>query len=315
MTFSRPLACLLLVGAVMMAAAACARRTEIIGRLPDGAVGDGPVGDGPMDVPPGVEASPPEGGAGDAPDGSSMALCPAPAPQPAPPEPVWNCGPGCWRHDQIDQSVFAAPPRPAPGRAPEIVYPIPNSVHPTNLARITVHWRRAIVEQTSFRLRFEAGFGVAYDFLVPYAAPVGGTPFDQLDSLFAIPDAMWRFVEYRLAGSVVTLTITAHDSLANVVDVSRPVPIRFARGPVEGGLYYLTTEPPGRGIQRHLFGSAQVQPLVRPGVEPYTLRLRRLPLHQSRWASAGLRCHLRRKSGSGQHQSGVAANRAAWNAG
>jgi WD40-like Beta Propeller Repeat len=257
----RPLACLLM----LLLAGACARRTDIIGRLPDGAVADGP-----SDVPPGVDANLPETGAGDVPD-FPFALCPAPAQQPPVSEPVGNCGPNRWCQGQVAPALFEAASRPAPVRSPEIVYPIANSVHPTNLARITVQWKRALVEQTSFRLRFQVDAGAIYDLYVPYVMPVNpGGPIDQLDSLYTVPDGIWRYIADRSVGSVVSLTVAAHDSLANVVDVSRPVGIRFASGPVEGGLYYMTTELPGRGIQRHLFGTGHVDSLIPAGVAPYT---------------------------------------------
>ena len=265
MTTRRPLACLLLL-LLAAAAAGCARRTEIIGRLPDGAV------DAPADVPPGVEVTDPvEAGQGAGPDVAGLPLCPTPAERPPVSAPSWNCGANCWRSDQVDLSVFnSAPARPPPARPPEVLYPIATSVHPTNLPRITVHWRRALVEQRSFRLRFDGGAGRTFDLYVPYATPANpGGPVDLLDSLFTVPDAIWRYIADQSAGKAVSLTVAAHDSLANVVDVSSPVPIRFAAGPVEGGLHYMTMLVPGRGIQRHLFGTGRVDPLVVPGAEPY----------------------------------------------
>jgi hypothetical protein len=184
MTARRPLACLLLLAV----AAACARRTEIIGRLPDGAVGDAPV-----DVPPGVEANGPETGGGrdlsDGRDVPGLALCPSPALLENVPVPTWNCGTGNqWCEGQVSPASFTAAPRAAPGQLPTIQYPLSNSVHPTNLPRITVHWKRALIDQTTFRLRFVAP-GVIFDLFVPYGRPVNpGGPIDDLDSVYTVPE-------------------------------------------------------------------------------------------------------------------------------
>jgi hypothetical protein len=258
MSLGGPLAGLLL----LTLAAGCARRTEIIGRLIDG-------GDGPVDVPAGVEAGPAETGGGDFPDAAARMLCPPPGPLPPVIAPTGNCGPDRWCEGAVTPALFEGPARPAPARPPSILYPLANSVHPTNLPRITVQWKRALVEQTSFRLRFDAGGGRRYELFVPHAQPAGAAgPVDQLDDAYPVPEALWRFIGQQSAGRSVSLTVAAHDSLANVIDESAPVVFRFA-GPVEGALYYMTTEGAGRGIQRYLFGAVGAQPLVQPGAEPY----------------------------------------------
>jgi hypothetical protein len=200
-----------------------------------------------------------------------LALCPPPASLENVPVPAWNCGPGTqWCEGQVSPAPFTAAPRAGTGQLPTILYPINNSVHPTNLPRITVHWKRALIDQTTFRLRFAVAPGVAYDLFVPYGRPVNpGGPIDDLDSVYTVPEVIWRHIADRSKGLAVTLTVTAHDSLANVLDESRPATIRFAPGPVEGGLYYMSTEGAGRGIQRHLFGTGQVELLIPARVEPY----------------------------------------------
>ena len=257
----RPLACLLM----LLIAGACARRTEIIGRLPDGAVVEAGGEGGPgLDVPAGD-------GAGDAPGDPVLALCPSPGLQNLIPRPMWTCGDGCWNDPRVDRAVFAAPARPGAAMPPVISYPLANSVHPTNLGPLTVQFSRASVQQTSFRIRLDAGQGVSYDLFVPYTEPFGSaTPYSQLQSLHVIPEQTWRYLGQQHPGAELTITVAAYDATANVVDVSAPLPVRFAVGPVEGALYYLTVEPPNNGIQRHLLGTAQVEPLVRPGQPPFS---------------------------------------------
>ena len=145
--------------AVTMAAAACARRTEIIGRLPDGAVSDGPV-----DLPPGVEVAGRRRGRG---RGRRRRARRWPVARPAPPlpmvsPPAWNCDgrARCVRDPLLDPTLFAAlsAARADPDitQRPAIVYPLERSVHPMNLPRITVQWNRASTNQTAFRIRAAA---------------------------------------------------------------------------------------------------------------------------------------------------------------
>jgi hypothetical protein len=275
MSFSRPLACLLLVGAVVLAAAACARRTEIIGRLPDGAVGDGPV-----DLPPAVEAAggSEAGGAGgvDGPDSGPVA-CPSPPALPIVSPPAWTCDgrERCLRDPLLDPAVFAAlstaPEDTDITQRPAIVYPLERSVHPMNLPRITVQWNRATTNQTAFRIRLQRPGDVSsvIDVFVPHVAPTNvPTPVQPEDAIYELPETLWRYVARQNAGGELAITVSAYDALSNRVATSPARTIRFSPAPVEGGLYYLSLEV-SRGIKRYLFGAREAEVMVpsRPDVD------------------------------------------------
>ena len=262
MTARRPLACLLL-----LLTAACARRTEIIGRLPDGAVVDGPV-----DLPPGVEAGGGgEGGGAGGADGTTFGCPPAP-PLPMVSPPTWNCDgrARCVRDPLLDATLFAAlsaaPPDPDITQRPAIVYPLEGSIHPMNLPRITLQWNRASTNQTAFHIRLQrpGDAGSTIDLYVPHIVPSGTpAPVQPEDAIYELPESLWRFVALENAGRELAITVTAYNAQSNTVATSLTRTIRFSPSPVEGALYYLSLEVT-RGIQRYLFGASEAKVILPP---------------------------------------------------
>jgi hypothetical protein len=241
------------VALAIVALAGCGRRSEFIGRvLADAAAGSGA-----------------DAGADGRETAGTAASCPADDPAPAPvPPPVWSCGERCLRDPRVDPASFrAAATDPDPQHRPAIVYPFDGSIHPPNLARLTVQWRRSSQDQDAFRVRIDPGGGQRpYELHLPYAHPVaaGGTVTDELDASFEIPPPVWRHIARQHAGSAVSLTVAALDGASNRIAESAPVSVRLSPSGIEAGLFYLATEPPASGIQRHVFGAEAAQPLVRP---------------------------------------------------
>jgi hypothetical protein len=221
----RPLRALILLGAL-----ACARRSELIGAV---ILADA-----------GRDADPDTGDTGAA---ETPAACPFPEPAlPTVPEPVWNCGPGCFAEPGApDPTVFATAAPDDPGRAPALVYPAAGSVHPTNLARITLQWTRAPgAVQSGFRVEIGPRPGGApFRFYLPYrtdGAESVPTPLALEDVAYAAPPEHWRFIARELAGRDVTLTLAAYDPSTARIAVAPAVPLRFTAGPVEAAIVYLT---------------------------------------------------------------------------
>jgi WD40 repeat protein len=262
----RPLACLL----TLLIAGACARRTEIIGRLPDGAVADGPG-----DLPPGLEmGGGTSGNGGDAGDGTPFG-CPAPPPLPLVSTPTWTCDgrARCLRDPLLDAAVFAAVSAatedPDITQRPAIVYPLAGSVHPMNLPRITVQWNRATTNQTAFRIRLQlpGDDTSAIDLYVPHVVPFSTpAPVQPEDAIYELPETLWRYVAWENAGRELAITVSAYNSLSNRIATSSPRTIRFSPAPLEGGLYYLSLEVT-RGIKRYLFGAREASVIVPPTPE------------------------------------------------
>jgi hypothetical protein len=240
----------------------CARRSEFIGTvLPDGAGGDGgrdadgPVGEGGNDAP--------------------AAVCPVPGVAPIPvPEPRWTCGTGCLEEPSAVSRAVLAAAADEPAGGPEIVYPLEGSVHPINLPRLTLQWRRAVgAGQTAFHISIEPRShpGTTYEFFVPYQPPPGAAPRPPEEVIYELRPEYWTFVASKLAGEEASIKIAAYDPAANKNAVSAPRTIRFTAAAVEGALHYVTLlagTPPAadqRGIRRHVMGTSTSELLVRPG--------------------------------------------------
>ena len=230
----------------------CARRTEFIGNLVDAGA---PIGDGDA--------------TGDASDPLAAFCLAADPPPPATLEPVWTCptvAPHCWRDPSpaVDPALFAAAV-PAASGAPVLVYPPAGSFHPINLPRITVQWMRVTgATQRAFHLRIRSltKASNSYDFFVPEQAPMGVPATSPLEAMvFPIPERFWRRIGSDNAGSDVQITVAGYDATTNQVATSAPVAIHFSAAAVEGGLFFLATEPQST-VWRHLFGSTAAQPLV-----------------------------------------------------
>jgi hypothetical protein len=239
---------------------ACARHREFIGRVQQS---DGPVVS---------DAGRPAVEVGFEPPAAPLAGCSAADPAPPPvPAPAWNCGgrPRCWRDEPVDPaSLAAALPDADPLRRPDLVYPPAGSVHPINLATITLQWLRGSPGQTAFRIRIagDSPGESPFELYVPYVRPSGPTLPQELDVSYAVPEPVWRHIAERSAGGAVAITVSGYDPATNRLAESPVKTIRFAPSPLEGGLYYLGTEPP-RGIHQHVFGTATARPLVQPGTD------------------------------------------------
>lgn len=274
MTFPRRLGVVsaaLLLGALT---ASCGRRSENIGRVitGTGGVGGGNGGsggssDGPFAPDHGEGAMGGDGGVE-----LAAAACdpPATAVLPASGDPGWNCNPRCRRELDfvIEQGLLDSSPVD-PTRAPVLVYPLAGSVHPVNLARLTVQWRRAPGGgQSQFRIRIAPASGTPYDLYVARKAPPPPAMAQESDVLYEIPEAVWRTIARDNAGAAVSLTVTAYDTLSMSTATSLPVAINFSARPLEGGLNFLATEPPQAGINRHLFGARGAHLLVARSPNP-----------------------------------------------
>lgn len=234
---------------VLLAALACARRSEVIGAAGD--AGAGPPGDGAGDVIP--------------------ASCPSDdTPLPAVPVPAWNCQgvDRCFRTDSaIDPTVFSSRADPDPARRPVLVYPPEGALLPVNLPPITLQWRRAPGGgQVAFRLRLEpAGNPEAgVDLLVPYRAPMRIPPPPALEDVaFEIPTEIWRHIARGNAGRTLEIIVAAYDPSTATVATSARIAIRLSRTPVHDGLYFQTSM--NGTINRHVFGTGRFDPLVPAG--------------------------------------------------
>jgi hypothetical protein len=247
------------VGLALLGVASCARQTEFIGRVQ----GDGAATDATR---PGVDAGAP----GDAPEEPPAATClSASTTLPEVPQPVWTCGrERCLKEGSVDPALFApgALVDAEPERRPRIEYPLGGSIHPVNLSQITLQWQRGGPGQTAFRITVApAGGGeTPFELFVPYAEPLGATRALERDASYAVPEGVWRYIARTYAGREVRLRITGHDPVRGI-STSDETAIQFSPAAVEGGLYYLETI--NRRIQRHVFGAAKVEAMVRPFTE------------------------------------------------
>ena len=244
------------------ATASCGRRSEYIGRVAGGGAGDASSDQSGSGGSAGNDAVAPGDGPGGMPaactgqDPSSLVLV----------RPAWNCNGGvrCFSEPDLplDPAVFqGAPVDPDPTRQPVIVYPLPGSLHPMNLARITLQWKRAVgAGQSAFRITITPDGLTPYQLYVRHHAPSGPTPAGETDAIFDVPETVWRWIAQESAGRIATITVAARD-VSGVVATSAPVSISFSPSPLEAGLHYLSTEI-AAGINRHVFGARASHLLV-----------------------------------------------------
>jgi WD40-like Beta Propeller Repeat len=256
---SRALALVLLV-------AACGRRTAFIGQPFADAVA--PVERPPLarDGPPGTspDASPvalPDA----SPDAPPAATCRADPPAAPVANPGWNCGPRCYRDDNVPADApFVGPPDP--GAEPKLAYPLPGSTHPINLTEVTLQWLRAPGgSQTAFHIRLTslADPGRPYDLFIPCRPPPPiPTPPPDTECTYPVPRQAWAALAAENAGGEMEIVIDASDRARATVTSSAPVRIRFTAAAIPGGVYYFSD--PGRGTMRGLPGAA-AQPFISPG--------------------------------------------------
>ncbi len=214
--------------------------------------------------------------------GASGLPAPPPAAAPAAPDVVptalppaeWNCGPRCFRDPGVaalppPADRFAGLPEASADVRPVIAYPLAGSLHPINVADLSVHFRRHPgVAQTIFRLRFQRAAGgqaggEGYDFFVPCTPPVDAPlPPAQDECVYALPVGAWLDLATALRGQAATLTVAATDGAGGSVATSAPLPLAFSPGAVEGGLYYWSTGL--QGTYRLLFGARKAKPFIVP---------------------------------------------------
>ena len=252
---------LLLAGLLAaIVAGGCARRSQFIGSvLTDGADGGS---DRPMGGAGGGTGGSGGGGASgtDGADGTPAACQAVDPPNIAVGEPGWNCGERCWQEPDGDRALFLATEDLGADRRPQILYPLPESLHPLNLANITLQWSRGVgAGQRHFRVRISPGQGTPYELFLGFSPPSGGiTPVRERDVAYRVPDRVWRRIAQDNAGASVTITVAGYDSIDRVVAPSPPITILFSPAPVVGGLYFLSTEL-APGIKRHVFGAGTAE--------------------------------------------------------
>jgi hypothetical protein len=243
-------------------ASACARQSEFIGNVAGQSGQSGRGGQGGQGNAP--------GGNGGAPGATCDFTVPA---VPVVSEPTWACGRNCIEESgAAPRTAFEAATPDDPGRVPEWAYPLPGSVHPINLPRLLLQWRRASGPgQTAFRITIEGRDrpGPPFEFLVPYTPPTQPTAPLATDVVYDVRPEHWKYIAAQLAGSEATLRVAALDPTANKVTTSAAVTIRFTAAPVEARVHYVTllegTPPDQRGLRRLTLGADTSELLVRPG--------------------------------------------------
>jgi hypothetical protein len=184
--------------------------------------------------------------------------------------PGWNCGDRCFTDENLPvppAPLFAGPVDPAPELAPAIVYPLPGSVHPLNLADLTVQWRRdAGGAQKYFRLRVVSTSDPLrhYVLYLPCRPPPPiPAPPEPAACTYALPPTLWTAIAAENRAGEVSLQIDASDPARGTVAPSPAVRISFAPGPVTGGIYYWSSER--QGPFRALLGGGPGQPVAPAG--------------------------------------------------
>lgn len=152
------------------------------------------------------------------------------------------------------------------GDAPEIVYPLPDAVHPNDLRRLTVQFRRGRSDFEVFRIRVEAAeSGVGYDFFTRCIA-VGRD-----GCRFLLEGAVWDNARADLVDKPTRLTVTGSTAPRGVQKSSEPIGLDIVSSQLQNkGFYYWSTVPSytgemaTAGIYRLPFGADQSQPFIMP---------------------------------------------------
>jgi hypothetical protein len=176
---------------------------------------------------------------------------------------IWNCGARCFR-DENPPPEFAVMPDPITANRPVLLYPLPGSVQPIDVADLTFHWRSARGVLSYYRVRVAPARDPAhpYDFYVPCRPPPSDpTPPAPDECTYPLPAAAWAQVAGENRDAEVIVTVEAADLSRKVVASSEPARLSFAPAAIEAGLYYFSQ---GRsGIVRRLVGTPE-QPFVLP---------------------------------------------------
>lgn len=150
------------------------------------------------------------------------------------------------------------------GDAPNVVYPLVDSVHPLDLRHLTVQFRRGRPDFSLFRVRIEAtDEPLAYDFFTPCLA------FDGDGCHYLLEGPTWDDARRELLGHPAQLTVTGTTARRGVLRVSEAVPLSVTPSQLtNNGFYYWTTRPDyaggGTGIFRLPFGADQAEPFLMP---------------------------------------------------
>jgi WD40-like Beta Propeller Repeat len=161
-------------------------------------------------------------------------------------------------------------PETALGDAPEIVYPLSGSVHPIDLRRLTVQFRRGRDDFQVFRVRIEApDSGVVYDFFTPCLAVAGD------GCRYLLEGGVWDNARADLVGKPALLSVTGSTSTHGVQRSSQPSSLDIVKSDLRNkGFYYWTTVPTytngvssQTGIFRLPFGADQAEPFIMPTSE------------------------------------------------
>jgi hypothetical protein len=186
--------------------------------------------------------------------------------------PEWNCGTNCFADPSVAAAgspagKFTGPVDATPVNQPALVYPLPGSMHPINLADITFHWRRGPgASQTLFRIRLggqSAGAPATYDFYVICKAPAPVSPPPAQEAcVYELPPGAWMAVTSQNRGGNLTITISATDGNGGPVATAASRTIAFSPDAVAGGLYYWSARL--TGTYRLLFGARKALPFISP---------------------------------------------------
>jgi hypothetical protein len=128
---------------------------------------------------------------------------------------------------------------------PKIVYPLDGSMHPLNIADVTVQWSGVAAQDGVYRLRFTNTAGTADIITVCRVA----------ECIYPVPVAVWHNMASANADRDVTLTVSAAGSQ---IRSSAPIRLRFSPANVNGGLYYWSTA--NQGLFRLTFGQRKAAP-------------------------------------------------------
>jgi hypothetical protein len=163
-----------------------------------------------------------------------------------------------WGGQLVDPRLPATAPmsfsgKESPAGGPRVVYPLDGSLHPTNLADITIQWQRGGAGQSLYRLRFQNERGT-FDIFTPCAEP---------ECIYPVPDDTWAKIAGTNRDRDVRLTVTAAGTGGGTDAASAPVNMRFSPGRVEGGLYYWSTSL--QGTYRLSLGQKKAVPFITPG--------------------------------------------------
>jgi hypothetical protein len=181
----------------------------------------------------------------------------------------WGCGIRCFR----DPGVPAPEERTWTGSSdptrPELIYPLPGSLHPINLGPPTFQWRCDRGREKRHRIRAVAAADPTrrYDFYVPCRPPPDiPTPAALDECTYPMPAREWAELAGENRDAELTFTIEVSDPATTPprVAASDRAQLSFSPGPLEAGIYYYVSGPRGGEIARALVGAPSAQTLALP---------------------------------------------------